>query len=70
MFNFSDLFILCIEVQTWAMIYIIFQYVQILTDAGQYVIRFGSSDPGSKIGLANAVRIPYILEEKKLCKFP
>jgi hypothetical protein len=52
------------------MIYIIFPNVQILTDAGQYVIRFGSSDPGSKIGLANAVRIPYILEEKKLCKFP
>ena len=29
--------------------------MQILTDAGQYVIRFGSSDPGSKIGLASAV---------------
>jgi hypothetical protein len=56
------------------MIYIIFPNVQILTDAGQYVIRFGSSDPGSKIGLANAVRNPYFLEEekeeKKLWKFP
>lgn len=30
--------------------------VQILTDAGQYVIRFGSSDPSSKIGLASAVK--------------
>ncbi|XP_050896912.1 DNA repair endonuclease UVH1-like [Lathyrus oleraceus] len=29
---------------------------EILTDAGQYVIRFGGSDPSSKIGLANAVR--------------
>ncbi|KAK2373725.1 hypothetical protein P8452_46664 [Trifolium repens] len=29
---------------------------EILTDAGQYVIRFGSSDPGSKIGLANAIQ--------------
>ncbi|QCD88847.1 altered inheritance rate of mitochondria protein 25 [Vigna unguiculata] len=28
---------------------------EILTDAGQYVIRFGSSDPSSKIGLANAI---------------
>lgn len=32
--------------------------MQILTDAGQYVIRFGSSDPGSKIGLASAVESP------------
>lgn len=39
--------------------------MQILTDAGQYVIRFGNSDPSSKIGLANAVRIPYLLEEEK-----
>lgn len=29
--------------------------MQILTDAGQYVIRFGNSDPSSKIGLANAI---------------
>ncbi|XP_061357347.1 altered inheritance rate of mitochondria protein 25 [Gastrolobium bilobum] len=29
---------------------------EILTDAGQYVIRFGSSDPGSKIGLATAIQ--------------
>ncbi|TKY67836.1 Altered inheritance rate of mitochondria protein 25 [Spatholobus suberectus] len=28
---------------------------EILTDAGQYVIRFGSSDPSSKIGLASAI---------------
>lgn len=28
---------------------------EILTDAGQYVIRFGNSDPSSKIGLANAI---------------
>ncbi|RZB79071.1 hypothetical protein D0Y65_029432 [Glycine soja] len=28
---------------------------KILTDAGQYVIRFGSSDPSSKIGLASAI---------------
>ncbi|KAK7264032.1 hypothetical protein RJT34_31634 [Clitoria ternatea] len=28
---------------------------EILTDAGQYVIRFGSSDPSSKIGLATAI---------------
>ncbi|WVZ04075.1 hypothetical protein V8G54_024881 [Vigna mungo] len=28
---------------------------EILTDAGQYVIRFGSSDPSSKIGAANAI---------------
>ncbi|KAJ1410209.1 Tubby-like, C-terminal [Sesbania bispinosa] len=29
---------------------------EILTDAGQYVIRFGSSDPSSKIGLATAIQ--------------
>ncbi|CAK8576959.1 unnamed protein product [Lathyrus sativus] len=29
---------------------------EILTDAGQYVIRFGGSDPSSKIGLANAIQ--------------
>nr|AFK40357.1 unknown [Lotus japonicus] len=29
---------------------------EILTDAGQYVIRFGSSDPSSKIGLAFAIQ--------------
>ncbi|KAL2329231.1 hypothetical protein Fmac_022658 [Flemingia macrophylla] len=28
---------------------------EILTDAGQYVIRFGCSDPSSKIGLASAI---------------
>ncbi|KAK7256774.1 hypothetical protein RIF29_30249 [Crotalaria pallida] len=28
---------------------------EILTDVGQYVIRFGSSDPSSKIGLASVV---------------
>ncbi|KAF1896811.1 hypothetical protein Lal_00034512 [Lupinus albus] len=28
---------------------------EILTDAGQYVIRFGSSDPSSKIGLASTI---------------
>ncbi|CAI8617125.1 unnamed protein product [Vicia faba] len=29
---------------------------EILTDAGQYVIRFGGSDSNSKIGLANAIQ--------------
>ena len=29
--------------------------LQIFTDAGQYVIRFGSSDPNSKSGPAEAV---------------
>jgi len=29
--------------------------MQIFTDAGQYVIRFGSSDPGSKTGPATMV---------------
>ncbi|KAK7257299.1 hypothetical protein RIF29_31171 [Crotalaria pallida] len=28
---------------------------EILTDVGQYVIRFGSSDPSSKIGLASVI---------------
>lgn len=42
---------------------------EILTDAGQYVIRFGNSDPSSKIGLANAiedleVRRPLTLAER------
>ncbi|XP_050915736.1 altered inheritance rate of mitochondria protein 25 [Lathyrus oleraceus] len=42
---------------------------EILTDAGQYVIRFGGSDPSSKIGLANAiqdldVRRPLTLAER------
>jgi len=40
--------------------------VQILTDAGQYVIRFGSSDPSSKIGLANAVKSPYTFFSRTL----
>ncbi|KAI5421234.1 hypothetical protein KIW84_044897 [Lathyrus oleraceus] len=44
-------------------------FENILTDAGQYVIRFGGSDPSSKIGLANAiqdldVRRPLTLAER------
>lgn len=33
--------------------------LQIFTDAGQYVIRFGSSDPISKTGPASVVKIAH-----------
>lgn len=37
--------------------------MQIFTDAGQYVIRFGSSDPSSKTGPARVVE--YHIRKKK-----
>lgn len=33
-----------------------FEWNQIFTDAGQYVIRFGSADPSSKTGPASVVK--------------
>ena len=41
--------------------------MQIFTDAGQYVIRFGSSDPGSKTGPATMV--PHQEKKKELFTF-
>lgn len=34
--------------------------MQIFTDAGQYVIRFGSTHPSSNTGLASAVKYRFI----------
>ena len=40
--------------------------MQIFTDAGQYVIRFGSSDPSSKTGPAKMVEY-HIRKQQKMC---
>ena len=42
--------------------------MQIFTNAGQYVIRFGSSDPGSKTGPATMVE--YHIKKQKRNYFP
>lgn len=43
----------CIHCMQWLLC---FEWNQIFTDAGQYVIRFGSADPSSKTGLASVVK--------------